>query len=144
MSQRTHEIVIPQQTRYEIDTPPLEVGDWAFVTRCLKKQLLVDAGHKVERKDYWSIETFRGLVLRTPESTRDDLHEVRKHNLPSQLPLMPLYHIAQVHLLERDGDFLHEPYSDLTIRPNDQNHHLDHFDLVANMQRREAIEIDLR
>jgi hypothetical protein len=127
MIYRTAEVQSPQQTKRETEPPALVIDDWAFVQRCL----------------HTSIELFRGRIARTPESTDETLVSTRKIGVEPRLPIMPLYHLTEVHLLELDGEWVYQPYNDLLVVPTDKRYHLEHFDLASNQQHHESMLFDI-
>jgi len=129
MTQRTHERAIPQQTRHNVEAPVIQVGDWAYLQRTFVRKALIDPEHPLKGyEDQATFMHFIGRVTRTPESTANEIVEVKKRGLPSQMRLFGMYTLAEVTLVEVNNEPRYEDYNDISIDPADEHCLLAHLE----------------
>ena len=111
------------------ETASIQPGDWAIVTRWTEHTVDVNRGSYRFKELVVSKQLFRGLVEMTPVTTpKFEIFTDLQGRQTGQLPRLPLYHIAQVTLLDTDGEQSYRPYADLLLDPETQNFSVEPFD----------------
>lgn len=134
--------LVPEQRKPQLlPTPPqISVGDTVLVTRYLRRTRQVErAGYRMY-ENHTVEQLLLGYVKLTPDTTPAfEVFTDRKGNETGRLPRMPLYHVAQVTLIESDGEMMYQKNPDMLLIPEWQKFKIEHFDRHPE----ETVVIDL-